>query len=54
MLVCPLCRGELADVDRGLLCRADRLVFPIEDGVPYMVRELALAATPDELEPGPA
>ena len=41
LLVCPLCRGELEDHDRGLRCPRDRLIFPVHDGVPYMVRELA-------------
>ena len=51
LLVCPLCRSELIDVDRGLLCANDRVVFPVEDGVPLMVRECALRAEPEELGP---
>jgi len=49
ILVCPQCRGELQDVARGLLCPADALVFPVRDGVPWMVWELAEPATPEEL-----
>ena len=41
LLVCPSCRGELEDAERGLICRAEGLVFPVEDGVPILVRELA-------------
>ncbi|MBT3221173.1 MAG: Trm112 family protein [Proteobacteria bacterium] len=42
LLVCPLCRGELEDHEQGLRCGTDKLIFPIRDGVPYMVRELAI------------
>ena len=44
LLVCPLCRGELEDHPDGLVCHKghpDALLFPVEDGVPMMVRELA-------------
>lgn len=50
LLVCPLCRGELTDVERGLLCPGDELVFPVVEGVPHLVRELAEPATPAELQ----
>lgn len=41
VLACPLCKGPLkfrraAEV---LVCRADRLAFPIRDGVPMMLEE---------------
>lgn len=52
LLVCPLCRGDLRDVGRGLLCPADRLVFPVEEGIPHMIREAALKATAEELGEG--
>ncbi len=38
ILVCPLCKGPL-EVDKKaqeLICRADRLAFPIRDGIPIM------------------
>ena len=38
ILVCPLCKGRL-EHDRShaeLICRADRLAFPIVDGMPIM------------------
>lgn len=41
LLVCPSCRGELTDVPGGLVCPSERLFFPVEDGVPYLVRECA-------------
>jgi uncharacterized protein YbaR (Trm112 family) len=43
ILACPLCKGPLvlrkdADV---VVCRADRLAFPIRDGIPVMLEEEA-------------
>ncbi len=37
-LVCPLCKGPL-DYDKAaqeLICKADKLAFPIRDGIPIM------------------
>jgi len=48
LLVCPLTRGELVDVERGLYSPEADLVFPVQDGVPMMVRECALQPTPQE------
>ena len=48
LLVCPQCRGELSDVQRGLLCPVDGLLFPVQDGVPHLIRECALKATARE------
>jgi uncharacterized protein YbaR (Trm112 family) len=63
LLVCPLCKGPLErdhDTDE-LICRADRLAYPIRDGVPVMLESEArhLEATPGEpapltTAPGPA
>lgn len=49
ILVCPLCKGPLA-FDRQqqtLTCKADRLVFPIRDGVPVMIESEASPLTDD-------
>ena len=38
ILVCPLCKGPL-DHDKQaqeLICKPDRLAFPIRDGIPIM------------------
>lgn len=43
ILVCPLCKGPLRH-DRAvrlLGCRADRLSFPIRDGIPVMLESEA-------------
>lgn len=39
ILVCPLCKGPLVyQKDAGeLICKADRLAFPIRDGIPVML-----------------
>ncbi len=50
LLCCPRCRKPLRDVPRGLLCSHDRVVWPIVDGVPYLVEERVLRATEQELE----
>lgn len=53
LLVCPLCKGPLSlrrdEQHRpvGLACPADRLVFPIRDGIPVMLESEALPL-PDE------
>jgi uncharacterized protein YbaR (Trm112 family) len=55
ILVCPLCKGPLY-FDRGageLICRADRLAFPIRDDIPVMLEEEARALAPDEEVPAP-
>ncbi len=43
ILVCPLCKGRL-EHDRQqaeLICRADRLAFPLRDGIPVMLESEA-------------
>lgn len=43
ILVCPLCKGPLVFLkDRQeLVCKPDRLAFPIRDGIPVMLEEEA-------------
>ena len=43
ILACPICKGPVqwrreAEV---LVCRADRLAFPVRDGIPVMLEEEA-------------
>ena len=50
ILACPLCKGPVhwrqeADV---LVCRADRLAFPVRDGIPVMLEDEARALDPDD------
>lgn len=53
ILVCPICKGSL-HYDRSkaeLVCRVDRLAYPIRDDIPVMLedeaRELTAAELPD-------
>ena len=43
ILVCPLCKGPLIYRKDAaeLICKADRLAFPIRDGIPIMLEEEA-------------
>jgi uncharacterized protein YbaR (Trm112 family) len=55
LLVCPLCKGPLK-ARRGedsprvieLVCHADRLAFPIRDGIPVMLEGEARTLDPTE------
>ena len=55
MLVCPLCKGPLTLLREGelpaLACRADRLAFPIRDGIPLMLESEAKPWDPDAPTP---
>ena len=54
ILVCPLCKGKLTyrknasqDADE-LICKADRLGYPVKDGIPVMLEEEARKLPPEE------
>ena len=48
ILVCPLCKGPLKfDKEKQeLICRADRLAYPIRDGIPIMWVDRARSIDP--------
>ena len=52
LLVCPICKGPLTMVrdeqqrPLELQCAADRLAFPIRDGIPIMLEAEARALPP--------
>lgn len=51
ILVCPLCKGPLTyrrDAQE-LVCKADRLAYPIRDGIPVMLEEEARRLPADEV-----
>jgi uncharacterized protein YbaR (Trm112 family) len=50
ILVCPVCKGKLAyDKKAGeLICRLDRLAFPIRDDIPVMLVDEARELPADE------
>jgi uncharacterized protein YbaR (Trm112 family) len=50
ILVCPLCKGPLV-FDREaheLICKADRLAYPIRDDIPVMLADEARRVAADE------
>jgi hypothetical protein len=53
LLVCPLCKGKLvmlrdeSQQPRALACAADRLAFPIRDGIPVMLEGEAQPYDPE-------
>ena len=50
ILVCPICKGPLVHRRDAheLVCRADRLAFPVKDDIPVMLEEEARKLAPDE------
>ncbi len=50
ILVCPLCKGPLVwKKDKlELICKPDRLAFPVKDDIPVMLEEEARQLPPDE------
>jgi uncharacterized protein YbaR (Trm112 family) len=51
ILVCPLCKSPLHfEANKlELICKADRLAYPIRDDVPVMLVEEARALSADEI-----
>jgi uncharacterized protein len=43
ILACPVCKGELLfdQVNQELICRFDRLAFPIQNDIPVMLESRA-------------
>lgn len=50
ILVCPLCKGKLVYDKKAaeLICKADRLAFPIKDDIPVMLVDEARELPADE------
>jgi uncharacterized protein len=50
ILACPLCKGKLQyyKETRELICRFDKLAYPIRDGIPIMLEDQARHLTLDE------
>ncbi len=50
ILVCPLCKGALVwKREAGeLICKADRLAFPVKNDIPVMLEEEARPLAPEE------
>ena len=52
ILVCPLCKSQLVyrKTEQELICKADRLAFAIQDGIPVMLADEARQMTAEEVE----
>ncbi len=50
ILACPLCKGPLVLRKEAavLVCRADRLAFPVRDEVPVLLEEEARSLPSDD------
>jgi uncharacterized protein YbaR (Trm112 family) len=54
LLVCPICKGKLVMLrdalqqPTALACGADRLAFPIRDGIPVMLEGEAQPYEPEK------
>ena len=52
ILACPVCKGAVKwqKEEAELVCRFDKLAFPIKDGIPVMIPSEARQLSSDELE----
>ena len=52
ILVCPLCKGPLDYLkdEQELMCKGDRLAYPIRDGIPVMLDEEARSMSAEEVD----
>lgn len=50
ILACPVCKGPLQwrREPEELVCRADRLAYPVEEGVPVMLPDRARRLAADD------
>lgn len=51
ILVCPLCKGPLHydRIKNELICKADKLAYPIRDDIPVMLEEEARRLQEEEI-----
>ncbi|ACV26786.1 Trm112 family protein [Kangiella koreensis] len=52
VLVCPVCKGDLVykKDNNELICRFDKLAYPIRDDIPVMLEEEARTVSSEELD----
>lgn len=50
ILVCPLCKGPLVFLKdkQELVCKGDRLAYPVRDGIPVMLEQEARILAAEE------
>ncbi|MFM2476792.1 Trm112 family protein [Celerinatantimonas sp. MCCC 1A17872] len=51
IVACPICKGKLVyDKEHDeLICKADRLAYPIDQGIPVLLEDKARDLTSEEL-----
>ena len=51
IIACPICKGplQLLAEKKELLCRFDRMAYPIQDDIPVMIEQNARLVSSDEL-----
>ncbi len=51
ILVCPICKGSLVydKTRQELICKRDRLAYPIRDDIPVMLEDEARSLSDEEM-----
>ena len=52
IIVCPVCHGKLDHIKNKskLICRFDRLAYPIDDGIPVLLADKAEKLTAQQVD----
>lgn len=52
ILACPVCKGKLLHQDKQarLICKFDRLVYPIRENIPVLLESEAKHVSSEEME----
>lgn len=56
ILACPNCKGKLVHSEKKneLVCRGERLAYPIDEGIPVLIADKARTIEAAELEQLPS
>lgn len=56
IIACPICKGKLVYHQQAdeLICRFDRLAYPIRDNIPVLLESEARQLTSEELDQVPS
>lgn len=51
IIACPVCKGKLHydKANNELICKADRLAYAVNDGIPVLLEDKARQLTAEEL-----
>ncbi|UAJ65651.1 hypothetical protein KEC37_00640 [Candidatus Schneideria nysicola] len=51
IIVCPICQGELyLHNKQELICKSEKLAYPIYDGVPILLEKVLRVFTEEEIK----